>query len=342
MSWLVTPGSLNRRAQVYDQLGSMSAAGVPLLKSLEMAGRQSRSGATRRYLARLAGEINAGFTLTDSMARVHGWLPEFDRAILSVGEQSGRLDSSFKLLGQFCAARSRIIRDTISGMFMTWVTLHVFLLIFPLGLLIQFVVDGFMNQHGASFFPFLLEKGLVFGGLYGAVFFLVFACQGRRGLQWRAFVESLFQFAPFLRTGLRSLALSRLSASLEALLNAGVNVTRAWEIAAGAAGSPRLLREVQSWPPQFEAGETPSGLINQSRCFPEVFANLYQTGEISGKLDETLGRLQVYYQEEGFRNLKLFSRILNGVIYAAVVITVAINIIQFWMHYYAAALSAGG
>jgi type II secretory pathway component PulF len=31
---------------------------------------------------------------------------------------------------------------------------------------------------------------------------------------------------------------------------------------------------------------TPADLVNQTRYFPELFANLYHTGEMSGKLDE--------------------------------------------------------
>jgi type II secretory pathway component PulF len=65
-----------------------------------------------------------------------------------------------------------------------------------------------------------------------------------------------------------------------------------------------------------------------------MFANLYHTGEQSGKLDDTLHRLQMYYQEEGFRNLQIFTRILNGLLYAAVAGTVAYNVISFWTNYY--------
>jgi type II secretory pathway component PulF len=55
---------------------------------------------------------------------------------------------------------------------------------------------------------------------------------------------------------------------------------------------------------------------------------------MSGKLDETLVRLHAYFEDEGFRTLRLFTRILNGVIYGTVVILVAFNIIHFWMNYY--------
>lgn len=339
MSFLVTPAGLNRRAELYNQLGAMLAAGVPLVQALEMTSRNSAITGSRQIIRQLIDNLQAGHTFTESMAQAQGWLSEFDMAILSVGEQSGRLDVSFRLLSNFCAARAKIVRDTISGLVTTLATLHVFLLIFPLTLLIAFVVDGIFNGHTASCLPFILEKVLVFGGLYGVVLFLIFASHGRRGVRWRSLVESIFNCVPILRSALRFLALSRLAAALDALTNAGVNVTQAWELAATAAGSPRLKHEISGWKEQIEGGMTPAELVNQARYFPELFANLYQTGELSGKLDETLNRLHLYYQEEGFRALRLFTRVLNGVIYGSVVLLVAYNIIKFWTNYYATALN---
>jgi hypothetical protein len=53
-----------------------------------------------------------------------------------------------------------------------------------------------------------------------------------------------------------------------------------------------------------------------------------------------LSRLHVYYQDEGFRALRLFTRVMNGLIYGSVVAVVAYNIIKFWTNYYATAMSS--
>jgi len=84
---MVTPGQLNRRAQLYNQLGSVIAAGVPLVQALEMASRNNSLRGSRKTILALIGDLQAGRTFSDSMARVHGWMPEFDVALLSVGEK---------------------------------------------------------------------------------------------------------------------------------------------------------------------------------------------------------------------------------------------------------------
>jgi type II secretory pathway component PulF len=81
-------------------------------------------------------------------------------------------------------------------------------------------------------------------------------------------------------------------------------------------------------------------MVNQISYFPEMFSNLYHTGEISGKMDETLVRLNTYYEEEGFRVLRAFTRILTGTVYGVVVFFVARAIIGFYTGYFNSAATS--
>jgi len=339
---------------LFDQLGASIAAGIPLMTALEMAGRNPSSGISPKVIQELTHHLREGHTFTDAMqllsgqkrvpgipysrARKQFWLAEFDMAMLSTGEETGRLDASFKLLARYYTSRAKIIRDTISSLFITVITLHVFLMVFPLGYLIGFA-QGIMNNQNAQCLPFIIEKIVVFGGIYGLVWFLIFACQGNRGEGWRAMVESFFNLIPMLRTAVKYLAVARLSMALDALMNAGVPVIRAWEMAAAASGSAVLKHQVLKWLPQLETGTTPAEMVAQISYFPEMFTHLYNTGEMSGKLDETLQRLHSYFEEEGFHKLQAFSRVLNFVIYLCVAITIAIFVISFWTQYYGAAMN---
>ncbi len=328
-----TPAQLNRRAELYHQLGAMITAGIPLIRALEMAGSNAALRSSGKTISALLEHLKNGLSFSDSMKRAQGWLPEFDIALLSAGEHSGRLDSSFKFLGEYYAARALIIRDTLSRLILPVANLHVFLLIFPLGFLILFAM-GIFNNNYTQCLPFILEKIAVFGSFYAIILFFIFACQGKRGEPWRAGVERLAQSVPLLRTAQKYLVLARLSASLEALVNSGASIVKSWPLAATASGSPHLKRQVATWEAELAAGVTPAELVSRTRYFPEMFANLYHTGEISGKLDESLKRLQVYYQEEGLRMLGLSTKIFSGTVYGVIAALIAYNVIKFWMHYY--------
>lgn len=333
-----TPAQLSRRAELYHQLGSMITAGVPLIQALQMGAENHSLRASQKTILAIIGHLQHGLTFSDSMSRVQGWMPEFDIALLSAGEHSGRLDSSFKLLATYYETRAAILRETLWDMFRTIITLNVFLLLFPLSYLIGLVM-GIMNNNYTGCFWFIAEKIAVFGSLYGVVFFFVFACQGRRGERWRSFVETIAQMIPLLRTAQRDLALSRLAAALGALVSSGVSIVKSWPMAAAASGSVRLKREISTWDAKLESGLTPSELVKSTAYFPEMFMNLYHTGEISGKVDESLSRLQQYFHDEGFRVLRLFTRLLNGVIYALVAVMVGYTVISFYIGYFKTAMA---
>ncbi len=159
----------------------------------------------------------------------------------------------------------------------------------------------------------------------------------KAGASW---VENIFGSIPLLKSAIKYLALARLASALDALMGAGVSVIKSWELAGAACGSTRLKREILKWTPQLETGVTPADMVNQIQYFPEMFRNLYSSAEISGKLDETLERLHTYYEEEGFHTLRLFTRIMNGLIYGSIAALVGFNIIRFWMNYYAAAMQS--
>jgi type II secretory pathway component PulF len=350
---MVTPGQLNHRAALFEQLSTMISAGVPLTKALELASKNRSIGISKKVLQQLISHLHEGHTFTDSMQMVSGqkrgievslkpnkayWLSEFDVAMLSAGEESGRLDSTFKLLARDYTSRAEVIHDTIAGSIVTIVTLHVFLLVFPLSFLVAFVLGIINGQYGQCA-PFIIEKFIVFGLLYGSGWFLGFASQGDRGEGWRSVVELIFSGIPWLRSAVKCLAVARLAMALDSLLNAGVPVIRAWELAAKACGSPHLKREILRWTPELESGTTPGDMVSQIRYFPDMFVQLYQSGELSGRQDEALAHLHTYFQEEGFRKLQTFSRVLMFAIYFSIVILVAIFIIRFWTNYFSSMLN---
>jgi type II secretory pathway component PulF len=113
-------------------------------------------------------------------------------------------------------------------------------------------------------------------------------------------------------------------------------------MAATASGSPALRRTVLGWRPLVNGGQTPAEAVSASSNFPELFASQYGTGEISGKLDDTLRRLHAYYQEEGSRKLHAFSRWVPRAIYFCIVLMIAYRIISFYTGYFNMVRDAGG
>jgi type II secretory pathway component PulF len=186
---------------------------------------------------------------------------------------------------------------------------------------------------GGSVVNYLLQTFGALLPIYAVVFLLLFACQGKHGESWRAIIERTLHPIPVLGNARRNLALARLAAALEALLSAGVPILDAWELAAAASGSPALRRVVSSWHPRLMSGATPGELLRNSPDFPELFANFYNTGEVSGTIDENLRRLHKYYLEEGSRKLRAVVEWTPRLVYLVVALLMAWQIISMWIGY---------
>jgi type II secretory pathway component PulF len=324
MPLIITPRQLERRAELYHQLAVLLSAGMTMHQGLEQLKRNPPDRALRQKISDWLDHLNQGLTVANAVQRMGQWMPSFDLALIEAGEQSGRLDASFKLLALHYEERARMIKQAISDLLYPLFVLHLSIVVFPF---IEFVKTGNMTV-------FVLTILAVLVPMYAAVYLLILACQGRRGENWRALLERVFRPIPVLGTARHDLALSRLAAALEALLNAGVPIIAAWELSATASGSPALRRLVQTWRPRLDHGSTPSELVSESDQFPTVFNNLYHTGEISGKLDETLTRLHTLYLEEGLRRMRLVARWGPQIVYFAVAIYIGYRVISYYMGYF--------
>ena len=332
MSLILTPGQLSRRADFYHQLGQLSGAGLGLVQALEQLKRNPPGPSYRAPVGQVLEQIAAGSTLTDALQEQGRWLPAFDIALLQAGEHSGRLDACFRMLADYYTGRARLARQMIGDLAYPAFLLHFAVFIFPFA---QFFISG-------NWAAYLCQTLGVLLPLYAGVGVMVFMAQNRHGEAWRAGIEMLLHPIPVLGRARQYLALARLAAALEALLSAGVTIIEAWEMAATASASPALRRIVLGWRPRLNAGETPAEVVSASRYFPELFASQYATGEISGRLDDTLRRLHAYYQEEGSRKLHAVAQWTSRFVYFGVVLMIAWRILSFYMGYFNMVRDAGG
>ncbi len=328
MALILTPGQFTHRAEFYHQLAQLTSAGIGLVQALEQLQRNPPNRSFREPLRRQLEKIKSGSTFTDSLLATSGWLPAFDIALIEAGEKSGRIDDCFRLLAEYYHERARITKQAVSQLTYPVGLVHVAVLVFLI------IVPFAGSQFNASLTLLALKAALVLAPIYVGTALMIYAFQSRHGQSWRAAMEKLLGCVPLLGKARHFLALSRLALALGALLNAGVSIIQAWEIAANACGSPALRRAILAWQPQVEAGTTPADVVGQCRLFPEMFANFYRSGEISGKLDEALGRLHRYYHEEGSRKLQAFADWTPRAIYGLVAVVIAYEVIQFYAGYF--------
>jgi type IV pilus assembly protein PilC len=319
-----TPGQLTRRSEYYYQISQFLSAGVDLRNALQHLLKNATSRVYRDLSQHLLGNIESGCTFSESLSSAPHAPPVFDLALLQAGEQSGRLDRAFRLLADHYRKQAELLRQSIVSLAYPLFLLHFAVFIFPFPeLFLTGNVAGYLGKVARVLVP-----------LYGIALVILIATHGERGGAWRALMERVSAMVPLWGGARRAMALTRLSASLEGLLSAGVNIVEAWPLAAAASGSPQLIRVVDSWKPLLEAGKTPGELVNNARCFPDIFRGQYLAGEVSGQLDENLERLRDYYQAEATRKSEALAQWVPRLVYLVIALSIAYRIVQFWSGYF--------
>jgi len=318
------PGQFNDRADFYHQIATLISAGFGLPHALEQLRDHPPARGFRQPLTRILMHLGEGHTFAEALQRTGTWMPEFDVSLLEAGEKSGRLDVCLKLLANYYSERTRLSRSVINEMLYPVFLLHFALLIF-----------GLINYFATWDLTAFLGRTLgVLVPLYALTFITIFLMQSSRGLAIRIVMEKLLGLIPLIGRARRHLALARLAMALEALLNAGVNIITAWELAARASGSPTLDRTIATWRESIEAGVRPSELLRDNPRFPSVFANLYATGEASGHLDDHLGRIHTYYQESGTNLVRQVAAWTPRVLYLVIALWIGYQIVKFYTGYF--------
>jgi type IV pilus assembly protein PilC len=333
MAAINTPSSIRKRAELYHQIAQMVASGIGLIQTLELVQNNPPSASFRNHIRCILQQLRHGATFTDAVRSTGNWFPSFDIYLIEAAENSGRLDSVFKMLGDYYADTARLQKQMIADLAYPALVLHMAVFLFPL-------IDYFSNTNGALF---LIKTVGVIVPLYLIIFGLLYAFQAERNENWRAMLERVIKIVPVFSTARHSLALARLAAALEALLNAGVNIVPAWEMAAAASGSPALARTVRGWRSRVLGGQTPAEAIRLVPSqFPDVFTQLYASGEISGQLDESLRRIYRYYEEQGRARMSFLASWVPRGIYLAIALFVGYKVISFYQGYFNQIKQIGG
>lgn len=332
MAFPLLPSRLSARSDFYHQIGSSLGAGLPLVRALRVLAANPPARGLRGPADFLATRLEAGSTFVEALRALGRWAPEFDQALIEAGEESGRLDQVCRVLSKDYGERARLVRRILLGIAYPIVLFHFAFLIVPIGHFIEFFQTGDLARY-------LVRKAAFFLPIYGIVVVALLAAGSSHGRAWRSVMEQLARMVPVFSQARRALVLARLSLALDALLNAGVAAVRAWPMAAAAAGSPAYEREVARMIPRLQEGESAGDVLLRSRVFPPHFTNIYATGEMSGRTDESLGRLAEHYQEEGLRLMRIAAAVFTGLVYGAVLLVVAYQIVGFWLGHYERILS---
>ncbi|OGV56319.1 MAG: hypothetical protein A2017_14510 [Lentisphaerae bacterium GWF2_44_16] len=313
----------------YRSMASMIEAGLPLSKAL----KQRHSGIFRKTAPEIAAGIEAGKgSLSDIMAGYPHLFSETDCALVKAGEQSGKLDKVLKSLAENLEFQQNIKSTVISNMLYPAFLFHFAAIAVPA----ISVLTGKLSPAGAVFnavFTLLpvyaVALALSFPGIFNFM----------RNTSVMMFISgALLQF-PLLGSLIRKLNYARFFMIYAMTLESGISTIKSVRISATACMNKYLRAIFMKTADTMEEEGITFAEAYGRYIFPSditsVSLSLMESGELSGKPDETAAHIARLYKNEAEESIKRITSIVPKLIYFIMVIYLAWNILSFWSSIFA-------
>ena len=296
------------------QLHTLLKSGIALTRAL--AGLQeSASPAMGQVIRQTRESLESGNEMSTSLAR-QSVFSAFYVSMVRVGELTGRLDEVFLRLFHHLEFE-KLMRDQVKSA-LRYPSFVVAVMLVAIGVVNVFVIpafqrvfDGFGAQLpfmtqllvGFSKFTVAAWPWLLGGALLAAWGFRRWTATEDGGYAWDRFKLKF----PIAGKIIRKATLARFSRSFALALKSGVPVVQAMMVVANTVDNAFYARAIEKMRDGVERGDSLLRTAAASGIFTPVVLQMIAVGEESGTLDEMLGEVADFYQQEVEYELKSLS-----------------------------------
>jgi len=305
MGLFTTSLSAGDMARLCHNLATLYNGGVPLDRALR-AVEESGGGRAQRDVAReLRRAIAQGDTFAGAVQSQSKRFPPVFIRLVNVAEHSGSFAEVLSQLARYFEDQRRLYNAVIRQV------------AYPAAVLVAIAVGipilkAFLSGvAGISDAPFSTQLGwiLIHVGLRvgGAFFALVVAARVTFSMTTR---ESVLMYCWPLSGIVRAILLSRFAWAMMVLTRVGMPLHHAVAHAGRATGANRIARDFERIAPLLREGYSLGEACRQARFLPAVALAYIDTGELTGNLDDSFGRLSQFLYDGALFRL----RVLIGLI----------------------------
>jgi type IV pilus assembly protein PilC len=304
------------------QFATMINAGLPLVQSLDILANQQPNKRAAEKIAAVLSDVESGSTLADAMGRHRDFFSEIYVNMVTAGEAGGILDVILLRLAEYLEAAEKLKRKVRGAMFYPLTVLGFSGL--AIAALLIFVIPTFAGFFQDANVPMPLLTRFVMGlsdfllawwwamaaGIVGAGFLIR---TYRKTPAGRLTTDRLLLRIPFLGGVLRKSAIARFSRTLGTLVQSGVPILDGLEITARTSGNRVVEEAVMKSRASIAGGETIAEPLKRSDVFPPMVVQMINVGEQTGGLDDMLGKIADFYDEEVDSSVSALTSIMEPV-----------------------------
>lgn len=320
------------------QMQSLTKAGLPLDRALNGLQASMKNMAFKSVLQSVLQGLESGLDLATSLGRHPKIFSPLFLSLVSVGENTGRLDMAFQQIGKYLELEKNTSKQVKSA---TRYPLFVIVTIaVALAVITIFVIPAFADTFRRLEAELPLETRILISVsnffvawwpyMLGSFLALVLAIRS-----WiktpggRLIWDHRKMQLPLAGSVFEQIALARFTRAFAMILKAGVPIVHGMSVVAGAVGNAWIGKRILIMQEGVTRGESLFRTASNSNMFTPLILQMISVGEESGTIDELMSEVADFYDQEVEYNIKRLSEAIEPIlimVIAGMVLVLALGV----------------
>ena len=322
------------------QLATMIAAGMPLIRALNVLRDQTENKTLIGAIGEIRADIERGVSFHQAVERHPKIFPPLYAPMIKAGETGGVLDTILDRLAKTLEKQAEL-RGKVRSAMAYPVMVGALVVLIATGMLV-FIVPRFESIYasldGTLPLPtqilLKISRTLTSKGWLVAIVLVVLVVGFRR---WIATPAGRMQFdrfklhAPLFGQLASKTAIARFARTLSSLIRAGVPMMESLAIVATTSGNAVIEAAVNETREKVRHGSAISAAIAGHDVFPAMVIQMMAVGEETGALDEMLEKMADFYEEEVEATVNALTSLIEPLLMVFMGVVVGGMIIALYM-----------
>ncbi|MGQ4665728.1 type II secretion system F family protein [Metabacillus halosaccharovorans] len=321
------------------QFSTLLRAGVTIVDATNILSKQTSSKALRNALEQIEEDLKSGQALSDSAAKHKRIFSSMFVNMIKAGEASGSMEETLDRLAIQYEKQHRTKQKIQSALAypmavaIVAIVVVIFLLVSVVPTFVS-MFEGFGAQLPAITLFVLNSSIFMQEYWYVVILFFVAIFVGfyalRKNKQTRYYLDVITLKMPIFGSMIQKAVLARMTRTLSSLFSSAVPILQSLMIVEKIVENEVISEVLAKSRASLENGRSLTEPMKQHWAFPPLVTQMIAIGEETGSLDEMLGKVADFYEEEvenSTDRLKSLIEPLMIVLLAGIVGTIVIAII---------------
>ncbi|MCX6785966.1 MAG: type II secretion system F family protein [Candidatus Komeilibacteria bacterium] len=318
--------SISAKEKIFfvQNLQVMIRSGLALDRSLKTLAEQTKNKRFKKIITALAYDTEKGVSFTDSLKKYESVFGHLFISMVEAGEISGRLEAVLKQI-YLQIKKSHELKSKVMAAMAYPMIVVIAMAGIGIGMMIFVVpkIIGIFDQMAAQLPPatkfligvsnFITHNGILCAVL--AVLAVIFVIVTLKMEKTKYYYHYLFIHIPIFGTIVKKINLARFARTISSLIKTDIAIMKAFEITGEILGNRLYRQSLLASVESLRGGSTLTSVLEKyPQLYPPVIVQMTAAGEETGTVDEILGELADFYEEEIDQTMKTLPSIIEPIL----------------------------